>query len=765
MRSEICCRALGLALAVAGSPVLARQGDVLSDQENRGQQAVVWVSALAPELPLEQRRETLLALRVEPGRGSPALLELLASIAGQGAESELGLLAMEILGAFDTRAGCQVLIEVAKGLEPAQGALALGFLPDSPRSLGPLLALLGPGGEGPGLHSTLTVAAIAKLAPLLVDPAAPPESPGKLVFLSRGVDPTLRAAGALGLQTLLGRLAFLGDSELMALRGEAILRADPHKPELLMDLVRATLMGGGDWDLAQRWSEALLRQVPGILLDQRGSFEVQLTASRIHLLAAIVATGGGDSAASQEHLARAHTYLAPIITARGDRTRVRVKQTLHMGAMQVRVLLILADLYGALLLDPGLQEEQALGDFLTAARELHKACLEFDAAEARQAMSSSNTWDAVLRADLSIVLLLIDERHMPGLSPGGALAARLTMGRLLATVSGREMPGFEPFSWDDEVVTNPLKDPERVYWIDVTRRRMLYTSEQLAQARREAVEALQVPFLIDVESFRAEQEKAAQVRFARNLVQAPLDWSAYSNLRWPSDLALVLAAEMRREGRPLEALALAARYGRDMTRASDTSSWFLLSQIQQAKAEMQQGSAYTDLDEPLRAEESLLRGVERIESLIATLKTRGMAARVVAQAEEQLARLLSSLAVNANVKLGQPERAVAWVERAHELSANGASTVLLACYRARAGRLDEARDLLRRASPEPGMEYNLACTHALLGNREAALDWLRRSLDQSGTSPGELRREKDWAARDPDLGSLRDDPRFAALVQ
>jgi tetratricopeptide (TPR) repeat protein len=339
------------------------------------------------------------------------------------------------------------------------------------------------------------------------------------------------------------------------------------------------------------------------------------------------------------------------------------------------------------------------------------------------------------------------------------------MGRLLATVSGREMPGFEPFAWDDEVVTNPLKDPERVYWIDVTRRRMLYTSEQLAQARREAVEALQVPFLIDVESFRAEQEKAAQVRFARNLVQAPLDWNAYSNLRWPSDLALVLAAEMRREGRPLEALALAARYGRDMTRASDTSSWFLLSQIQQAKAEMQQGSAYTDLDEPLRAEESLLRGVERIESLIATLKTRGMAARVVAQAEEQLARLLSSLAVNANVKLGQPERAVAWVERAHELSANGASTVLLACYRARAGRLDEARDLLRRASPEPGMEYNLACTHALLGNREAALDWLRRSLDQSGTSPGELRREKDWAARDPDLGSLRDDPRFAALVQ
>lgn len=763
MRSGTCCHAL--ALVVACSPALARQGEGLLEQKNPGQQAEVWVSRLAPESPLERRRETLLALRLDPGRGSPALLEILASIAGQGTESELGLLAMEILGAFDARAGCQVLVEVAKALEPAQGALALGFLPDSSRSLGPLLALLGPGGEGLGLHPSLTVAAIAKLAPLLVDPSAPPESPGELVFLSRGVDPRLRAAGTLGLQTLVARLAFLGDSELMALRGEAILRVDPHKPGLLMDLVRATLMGGGDWDLARRWSEALLRQVPGILLDQRGSFEAQLTASRIHLLAAIVATGGGDWAASQENLARAHTYLTPIITARGDRTRVRARQAFHVGAMQVRVLLFLADLYGELLQDPGLQEDQALGDSLSAARELHMACLELDAAEARFGMRNSNTWDAVLRADLSMALLLIDQRHMPGLSPDEVLAARLTMGRILATVSGREMPGFEPFAWDDEAVTNPLKDPERVYWIDVTRRRMLYASQQLAQARREEVEALQVPFLIDVESFRAEQEKAAQVRFAQNLVQAPLDWDAYSNLRWPSDLALVLAADLRREGRPQEALALAARYGRDMALASDTSSWFLLSQIQQAKAEMQEGSSYTDLDEPLRAEESLLGGVERIESLIATLKTRGMAARIVAQAEEQLARLLSSLAVNANVKLGQPERAVAWVERAHELSTNAASTVLLACYRARAGRLDEARNLLRRVSPEPGMEYNLACTHALLGNREAALDWLRRSLDQAGTSPGELRREKDWAARDPDLASLRDDPRFVALVQ
>ena len=135
------------------------------------------------------------------------------------------------------------------------------------------------------------------------------------------------------------------------------------------------------------------------------------------------------------------------------------------------------------------------------------------------------------------------------------------------------------------------------------------------------------------------------------------------------------------------------------------------------------------------------------------------------QVEALLAEALTSLAVNSNVKLGRPDEAVAWVERAHALRDDSWSRLLLACYRARAGRADEARALLRRVRPSPSLHYNLACTHALLGETDAALAWLERDLDPLSSSPGALRRQKDWAAQDPDLASLRDDSRFKALVE
>ena len=75
------------------------------------------------------------------------------------------------------------------------------------------------------------------------------------------------------------------------------------------------------------------------------------------------------------------------------------------------------------------------------------------------------------------------------------------------------------------------------------------------------------------------------------------------------------------------------------------------------------------------------------------------------------------------------------------------------------------RALLRRVRPSPSLYYNLACTHALLGEADAALAWLERDLDPAGSSPGALRRQKEWAAQDPDLASLWEDSRFKALVE
>ena len=57
----------------------------------------------------------------------------------------------------------------------------------------------------------------------------------------------------------------------------------------------------------------------------------------------------------------------------------------------------------------------------------------------------------------------------------------------------------------------------------------------------------------------------------------------------------------------------------------------------------------------------------------------------------------------------------------------------------------------------PSLLYDLACLEALQGNADDALEHLRTAFEQQP-------RFKEYAAKDPDLDSLRDDPRFADLT-
>jgi tetratricopeptide (TPR) repeat protein len=79
----------------------------------------------------------------------------------------------------------------------------------------------------------------------------------------------------------------------------------------------------------------------------------------------------------------------------------------------------------------------------------------------------------------------------------------------------------------------------------------------------------------------------------------------------------------------------------------------------------------------------------------------------------------------------------------------------------KAGRYGEAEALLREGLEQypdnPSLLYDLACLEALQGNPDDALEHLRTALEQQ---PG----FKEYAAKDPDLDSLRDDPRFADLT-
>ena len=58
---------------------------------------------------------------------------------------------------------------------------------------------------------------------------------------------------------------------------------------------------------------------------------------------------------------------------------------------------------------------------------------------------------------------------------------------------------------------------------------------------------------------------------------------------------------------------------------------------------------------------------------------------------------------------------------------------------------------------DPNIHYNAACVYGILGRKAEALAMLRKSKETGFAY-------MDWAARDPDLASLREDPEFQALL-
>jgi adenylate cyclase len=78
------------------------------------------------------------------------------------------------------------------------------------------------------------------------------------------------------------------------------------------------------------------------------------------------------------------------------------------------------------------------------------------------------------------------------------------------------------------------------------------------------------------------------------------------------------------------------------------------------------------------------------------------------------------------------------------------------------GEVDRAIRWANRAvllePDDPNALYNLACSFALMGEKDRAIDFLERSLDLM--NPQFIT----WAKNDSDLDTLREHPRYEALV-
>jgi adenylate cyclase len=78
------------------------------------------------------------------------------------------------------------------------------------------------------------------------------------------------------------------------------------------------------------------------------------------------------------------------------------------------------------------------------------------------------------------------------------------------------------------------------------------------------------------------------------------------------------------------------------------------------------------------------------------------------------------------------------------------------------GDRDRCLDWLARAlaidPEENSILYNAACNYSLMGETDQAIDLLEKAI-RNGFG------HKEWIENDPDFASLRDHPRFQALMQ
>jgi hypothetical protein len=493
-----------------------------------------------------------------------------------------------------------------------------------------------------------------------------------------------------------------------------------------------------------------------------------------HLLMGIGQFAEGRSAEALPHLERAGQVLAALRSARPEMRP-------YPGAVEpfgAQVAMDLVELQGLVALWQALalrDAERGFEDpaYWEALRRVHARSIEAQVLGiAFDAPAVSSSFDGLLERQLAPRRLLAQNDRLSAW-PRRALLDRLeaVLGDL-SRVAPDELPGFVSEVSAQQValdngVTDPLRDPERAALLAALPLAELGSVDRrIARNQNRAVWRVR------------QQQLLEQLAEGADNPERLLDY------RTPSAAALFLAEDRRGDGDAAAAALLAGR-ARDALDASDRALG-LWRDWTAARLALLVGASYTDLDRGLEAEDELERALTRLGALVNSLEERldelergrlgvlrldqvDPAERRSLEAQIEATRLLEadalvSLAVNANVRLLDQERALAYFERAYERRRDDFTTVLLACYQARAGEAERARELLAAVIESPGLYYNLACTHALLGDVDRALDYLGRELSPRRHSPGSLARQKEWAAADPDLESLADDPRFQALV-
>jgi len=677
--------------------------------------------------------------------GRTAALAGLARMEGEAVAAALERLALE-LPAPERRLAARALASHASGRERVVELVQRSFASSSPpfarrTPAEDVLAILLGGAYGVAL-AELPAGGEAKLDRV------------PFVLGTRHPAPGVRDAAARALDGFVGRLRFLGQAE----RAERTLGA---------------LLGEGldDGELLVRRATLALQEglAPGIALEsarelrRRTALFTNIAERRLYAVGALLEVA---ARIASEPSAEARTEVKGLLEdARRAlesvaRERLELRSDVQaLVAGEVLESLALVEIYGMLaLLVAGRSADDP--ELLELARTAHVRLLEQQLVALPATGPVGGNLDPLFTHPLGPFELLFGAARA---SRARALELELALYRALATVAPRELPGFEAF----QPLADPLQDTERRRELleRIQTRQIEFVTRELQRAQKAQREAEQrtgqssdaLGLLAARLLFQRQELRDAQVRGPRDGYQGLKD------LRSPSSAALAFAARLREDGRFQPSREVAERMLDDLGRleATQRPRWI---EVLTARTELTLGSAWMDENEPRRAEEVLLQSLARLEAVEREMAENEADPSQLALLRGMRSSALVSLAVNANVKLGDPARALGYFERAYELRQDDFMRVLLACYRARAGRARDARDVLRDTPVSPPNYYNLACTHALLGERELALDFLRRDFLENHASDGSLERQKEWARADPDLAALRRDPAFEALL-
>ncbi len=590
-----------------------------------------------------------------------------------------------------------------------------------------------------------------------------------LLAARRHPDERVRNAAASGLTGALDRLVWLDAPE----RARALLAgfsADGWDPaDLDYRAAVLSLALARDPEDARRHADRLVARRLGETTAQGRTFRAYG-----HLLQASAEIAQRSAEPAREALGRARASLEAAVAARGERRAPR-GSTGHAEAARAVDRLQLLALVDVLWITAGRMEGRAVddADLVAAARRVHVRALEAELLEIRSdALVGTASLDVILDRDLAPRRLICSGGRLPAWSQIELLGLLEDLARTLALVAPEELLGFRAAE-SEFAIQAPLEDEERLELLKSMRIAQIdYASQKLSDPDERSNRRIWT---------------AVRQRLGEDLSggDEAAGWRPLLDYRDPSLLALDLAAQWRAEGDSERSLALLEDLALDVDAVErpPSANW---KDWTQARLSLALGSALSDLGRPEDSAAELLSAQGRLEALenglvasreelirgrqgVFQIETGDPRAR--AQIEAQIlgtqrlrADVLVSLAVNANVRLGDSELALGYFERALELQQSEFMTVLAACYRARAGRDEEARFLLESVQPAPGLYYNLACTYALLGETEAALVYLEQELEDPSRSPGAVARQREWAAEDPDLASLLGVPEFERLT-